>query len=50
MCRGDATKTGMLPPVMSAMLKAKTPIKYGRIEIVAKMPKGDWLIPGNKLN
>ena len=36
-----------LPPVRSARLstKGKKSIKYGKVEIVAKMPKGDWLWP-----
>lgn len=37
----------ILPPVQSARLNTKlsASIKYGKIEIRAKMPKGDWLWP-----
>lgn len=36
-----------IPPVRSARLstKGKKSIKYGKIEVVAKMPVGDWLWP-----
>ena len=39
-------KYGMLNPVMSGRIKSKTTIRYGRVEIVAKAPRGDWLWPG----
>lgn len=34
-------------PVRSARLttKGKKSIKYGRVEVTAKMPQGDWLWP-----
>ena len=37
----------MIPPVRSARLstKGKRGIRYGRVEVVAKMPEGDWLWP-----
>jgi beta-glucanase (GH16 family) len=37
----------MIPPVRSARLttKGKKSIRYGQVEVVAKMPKGDWLWP-----
>jgi len=37
----------IINPVRSARLTTaqKVSIKYGRVEIVAKMPKGDWLFP-----
>ncbi|KAK7505726.1 hypothetical protein BaRGS_00002997, partial [Batillaria attramentaria] len=34
-----------IPPTMSAMLLSKGHIRYGRVEVVAKLPKGDWLWP-----
>lgn len=34
---------GFLNPVMSAKLRSRKGIKYGKVEIVAKMPRGDWL-------
>jgi len=36
---------GKIPPVMSAMLTSKQTIRYGKVEVVAKLPKGDWLHP-----
>jgi beta-glucanase (GH16 family) len=45
--RSNSTIGTIIPPVRSARLttKGKKSIKYGRIEIVAKMAKGDWLWP-----
>jgi beta-glucanase (GH16 family) len=39
--------TGIQVPVYSGRIntKNKAQIKYGRVEVVAKMPKGDWLWP-----
>jgi beta-glucanase (GH16 family) len=43
----NSTTGSMIPPVRSARLitKGKKSIKYGRVEVVAKLPKGDWLWP-----
>lgn len=45
--RSNNTKGYTIPPVRSARLntKGKATIKYGRVEVVAKLPKGDWLWP-----
>ncbi|KAF2820257.1 concanavalin A-like lectin/glucanase [Ophiobolus disseminans] len=45
--RSNKTLGTIIPPVRSARLttKGKKGIKYGRVEIVAKMAKGDWLWP-----
>jgi beta-glucanase (GH16 family) len=45
--RSNATLGTIIPPVRSARLttKGKKGIKYGRVEIVAKMAQGDWLWP-----
>ncbi|XP_066149676.1 beta-1,3-glucan-binding protein-like [Euwallacea fornicatus] len=42
----------IIPPVMSSQLttKGKFSFKYGRIDIRAKLPKGDWLYPELFLN
>ncbi|KAK7102128.1 hypothetical protein V1264_020396 [Littorina saxatilis] len=32
-------------PIMSASLRSSGNIKYGRVEVVAQLPKGDWLWP-----
>lgn len=48
-CRitSDPEKGRMIPPVRSARLttKGSKTIRYGRVEVVAKLPKGDWLWP-----
>lgn len=38
----------VVPPVLSAQLntKGKFSFKYGKIEVTAKLPEGDWLYPG----
>ena len=43
----NLTSGQILPPVRSARLttKGKKTIKYGRVEVVAKLAKGDWLWP-----
>ncbi|KAI0055569.1 concanavalin A-like lectin/glucanase [Artomyces pyxidatus] len=42
------SKTGAtIPPVMSARIntKASYSIQFGKVEVVAKLPRGDWLWP-----
>lgn len=43
----DAANGTIINPVRSARLTTagKVSIQYGRVEVVAKMPKGDWLWP-----
>ncbi|KAF2430581.1 putative gram-negative bacteria binding protein [Tothia fuscella] len=43
----NSTTGRMLPPVRSARLttKGKKSIRYGKVEVVAKMPRGDWIWP-----
>jgi beta-glucanase (GH16 family) len=43
----NSTLNVIIPPVRSARIntKGKKSIKYGRVEVVAKMPAGDWLWP-----
>ncbi|GJN75263.1 hypothetical protein PLICBS_009360 [Purpureocillium lilacinum] len=45
--RSDPKKGIMIPPVRSARLstKGKKSIRYGKVEVVTKMPKGDWIWP-----
>jgi beta-glucanase (GH16 family) len=42
----------ILPPVTSAQIstKGKWSFKYGKVEIRAKLPKGDWIYPELYLN
>lgn len=43
----DPIEGDMIPPVRSARLstKGKKGIRYGRVEVEAKLPKGDWIWP-----
>jgi beta-glucanase (GH16 family) len=43
----NSTSGVIIPPVRSARLttQGKKSIRYGRIEITAKLPAGDWLWP-----
>lgn len=43
----NSTTGYTIPPVRSARLttQGKKSIKYGRVEVIAKMPVGDWLWP-----
>jgi beta-glucanase (GH16 family) len=45
--RSNSTSGQIINPVRSARLTTagKKTIKYGRVEVVAKLPKGDWLWP-----
>jgi len=45
--RSNSTTGTIIPPVRSARMttKGKKSIKYGRVEVVAKTAKGDWLWP-----
>ena len=46
-CKRNATAFNILPPVISARLTTKESFnfRYGKIEIRAKFPEGDWLYP-----
>ncbi|KAG4076072.1 hypothetical protein HA402_010867 [Bradysia odoriphaga] len=46
-CSRTAQHFTILPPVVSCKIKTKQTFtfKYGRVEIRAKLPKGDWLFP-----
>jgi beta-glucanase (GH16 family) len=45
--RSNITSGDIVNPVRSARIttQGKKSITYGRVEVVAKMPKGDWLWP-----
>lgn len=45
--RSNKTTGAIIPPVRSARLntRGKKSIRYGRVEVVAKMPRGEWLWP-----
>lgn len=46
-CSRDASGPQILPPIITAKVTTKSSFsfKYGRIEVSAKMPQGDWLVP-----
>ncbi|XP_064610666.1 beta-1,3-glucan-binding protein-like [Liolophura sinensis] len=45
-CYRNAPKDhSIIPPIMSCYMRSKVSFKYGKLEIMAKMPKGDWLWP-----
>jgi beta-glucanase (GH16 family) len=43
----NVTNGTIINPVRSARLTTagKVSLQYGRVEVIAKMPKGDWLWP-----
>ncbi|KAK4446876.1 concanavalin A-like lectin/glucanase domain-containing protein, partial [Podospora aff. communis PSN243] len=45
--KSNKTTDTIIPPIRSARLvtRGKQTLKYGKIEVVAKLPKGDWLWP-----
>lgn len=47
-CGYTAKSYSILPPVQSARLTTQNSFafRYGKVEIVAKLPLGDWLVPG----
>lgn len=51
-CRYKPDAGFILPPVLSAKMNTrnKFSFKYGKIEVRAKLPKGDWLYPILTLN
>ncbi|XP_055856168.1 uncharacterized protein LOC129919334 [Episyrphus balteatus] len=46
-CTRDAHFSRILPPVVSARIRTKDffSFRYGKVEVRAKMPRGDWLFP-----
>ncbi|KAF5298991.1 hypothetical protein FQA39_LY11623 [Lamprigera yunnana] len=44
-CFYESKSSFLLPPVKSAKIVSKKSFKYGKIEIKAKLPQGDWIVP-----
>ena len=46
-CRREG-ENGIIPPIMSARLRSfeKFAFRFGRVEVRARMPVGDWMWPG----
>ena len=49
-CDRTAANGNILNPVMSGKVTTDASIRYGRINVRARIPKGDWLWPGNYAN
>lgn len=47
-CERHGTETSIINPVRSARLNTAESFSftYGRLEVIAKLPTGDWLWPG----
>lgn len=47
-CKRKGTPENIINPIRSARVRTlgSFSFKYGRLEVVAKMPTGDWLWPG----
>lgn len=47
-CERQAGEDIIINPIRSARLSTKSSFafKFGRVEVIAKIPKGDWLWPG----
>lgn len=45
-CDRTAFGQEILPPIMSGKLTSHAAIKYGRVNVRARIPKGDWIWPG----
>ena len=48
-CERTGSATNILNPIQSARLRTVNSFafKYGKLEVEAQMPKGDWIWPGN---
>lgn len=44
-CFYEHRSSFLLPPVKSAKIVSTTSFKYGKIEIRAQLPRGDWIFP-----
>ena len=51
-CQRQGAPGAVLNPIQSARIRTSTGFnfKYGRLEVEAKMPTGDWLWPGKFKN
>eukprot|EP00931_Biecheleriopsis_adriatica_P023890 TRINITY_DN14998_c0_g1_i1.p1 TRINITY_DN14998_c0_g1~~TRINITY_DN14998_c0_g1_i1.p1 ORF type:complete len:461 (+),score=59.41 TRINITY_DN14998_c0_g1_i1:66-1448(+) len=42
---GNCTSRSILPPVTSASMRTRNSFRFGRLEVRARLPRGDWLWP-----
>lgn len=47
-CAMNASSYNILPPIISAKLTTKNHflVHYGQLEVIAKLPEGDWIVSG----
>lgn len=47
-CSMNASSYNIIPPVVSSRLITKNhrSFLYGNLEVIAKFPTGDWIVPG----
>ena len=47
-CKREGSPAHPINPIQSARLRSTRgfTMKYGKVEVEAKMPKGDWIWPG----
>lgn len=47
-CIKNATSFNIIPPIVSSRLTTKNKMYtlYGELEVIAKLPKGDWIVSG----
>lgn len=47
-CSRNASSFNILPPIVSAKLNTKNNFlfQYGKLEVEAKLPIGDWIVSG----
>jgi len=47
-CSMNASSYNIIPPIVSSRLTTKNNMLflYGQLEVTAKMPSGDWIMPG----
>lgn len=47
-CSLTAAGASIIPPIISAKIntKEKFSFKYGKVEVSAKLPEGNWIYPG----
>lgn len=51
-CSRTAVSYNILPPIMSAKLTTENSnlmFEFGKVEIVAKLPTGNWIVTGKYL-
>jgi beta-glucanase (GH16 family) len=39
----------IVEPIQSARITSNFAFKYGRVEVRAKLPRGDWIWPGESM-